>query len=831
MKRIKMISLAFFFLIIYISLKSMTISTNYKNLHRDYDDIITSINPESVNFYMQSLENFESRHAYNENRFEVAQWIADQFIEMGYTDVVLDSFYVEHYSQCTWQVNVICTLIGSETPQDFVILGAHYDSITFYDEIDIAPGADDNASGVAAILETARIIKENDYTPKSSIRFVAFAMEELGLKGSYYDANKISEQGMQVKAMINCDMIATATDPDWIYNIVYYPGNDILHDIAMEYGQNMSMDTRSIDYTLKGSDSQSYYDAGFPVLYFCEFEFSPHYHMATDLVENCNIPYATQFIRLISSVTLSIADAFNYDIEEFRLIDTGDGQSLKAEWNESENQEISYLLIVENLNTNEISEIFTSDDFFFINGLSENQEYKVKLHAVYQENLNIGHIRYETPKSIPRMVAGLEYQVNQDNIIFSWNANTELDIADYKVYRRITGDPDFYELANVDISQTNFIDITAEDKIWYDYAFTCSDLSGNESEPAYINKLRTLSLNQGICIIDFSSYSETNLLMPSKDAIDAFYQSVLSEYEYEEVIVNTDISIMDIGVYSTLLLHKSSISNQMYFHLFAILKDFIDMGGNLILTANNPVAFLNLLDTSYPFEINNNHPAYQYFFLEGVNKNIAPRFSRAVPQNTNLPMLEVETEKVPDQFNGKLFNMEVFWGENYENLYTYDSESDNQQQAAFDGMTVAFYTEKGNSKIMFTSIPLYFIKTNQVKDFINYILNRFNEETPNTDTAYTPNASLRLNNYPNPFNPITNITFNLPYDQSAQLTIYNIKGQIVKSFDKQYFTKGQNQHIWNGKDNHDKPVSSGIYIAKLIGANNVAKTRKMLLIK
>jgi hypothetical protein len=94
-----------------------------------------------------------------------------------------------------------------------------------------------------------------------------------------------------------------------------------------------------------------------------------------------------------------------------------------------------------------------------------------------------------------------------------------------------------------------------------------------------------------------------------------------------------------------------------------------------------------------------------------------------------------------------------------------------------------------------------------------------------------PNNQIVLSNYPNPFNPSTTISFettNLP--ESAQITIYNLKGQIVKVFSNLQINQSSNQQIvWNGTDQNNHPVSSGIYYYKL----NIPESpiKKMILLK
>ena len=96
------------------------------------------------------------------------------------------------------------------------------------------------------------------------------------------------------------------------------------------------------------------------------------------------------------------------------------------------------------------------------------------------------------------------------------------------------------------------------------------------------------------------------------------------------------------------------------------------------------------------------------------------------------------------------------------------------------------------------------------------------------NSVNSPN--LLSQNYPNPFNPTTTIAFNMPKTGNANLSIYNVKGQLVKTLINGNVEKGPRQVIWNGSDNNNTKVTSGVYFYKLeIG--NYKSVKKMLLLK
>ncbi|MDD3563927.1 MAG: FlgD immunoglobulin-like domain containing protein, partial [Candidatus Cloacimonetes bacterium] len=98
------------------------------------------------------------------------------------------------------------------------------------------------------------------------------------------------------------------------------------------------------------------------------------------------------------------------------------------------------------------------------------------------------------------------------------------------------------------------------------------------------------------------------------------------------------------------------------------------------------------------------------------------------------------------------------------------------------------------------------------------------------DLIPIPNSSVISSNYPNPFNPSTTIAFSIPEDSRVLLTIFNIKGQKVKDLVSENMMRGHHKFVWDGRDDGNRKVSSGIYFVKLNAAGN-SYTHKMMLMK
>ncbi|MCK4654582.1 MAG: T9SS type A sorting domain-containing protein [Candidatus Cloacimonetes bacterium] len=138
---------------------------------------------------------------------------------------------------------------------------------------------------------------------------------------------------------------------------------------------------------------------------------------------------------------------------------------------------------------------------------------------------------------------------------------------------------------------------------------------------------------------------------------------------------------------------------------------------------------------------------------------------------------------------------------------------------------VNLYTENFTREIV--SDTLY-IETNVINKKITILYN--SNLNSNVENHTIATANTLIGNYPNPFNPETTIYFTTEQDENAELVIYNIKGQLVKTLVNIKLEAGNYSTTWNGKDKNERPVASGIYFYKLKKGNETY-TRKMLLLK
>jgi hypothetical protein len=269
---------------------------------RTNDPLITAmvaeVNVDTLRKTLQELQDWGSRCLLNDDHKKVVDWLVNKFISYGYTDVKLDSFYLivnwsGLYIDSSWQYNVICTVEGSSAPDEVYVIGGHYDSFTFEDPYNNAPGVDDNGTSVASTLEIARVMASMNYQPEATIQFTLFAAEELGLFGSTYSSQKARLEGTDIRYMFNIDMIANNPDNLPEVKIYKYPGFEwacIAAAEAIEQYTDLSVVFPGGEINT-GSDSYPYWLEGFPSIFCQEIDFSPYIHTIADTLGNCNVPY------------------------------------------------------------------------------------------------------------------------------------------------------------------------------------------------------------------------------------------------------------------------------------------------------------------------------------------------------------------------------------------------------------------------------------------------------------------------------------------------------------------------------------------------------------
>ncbi|MDH5581230.1 MAG: M20/M25/M40 family metallo-hydrolase [Bdellovibrionales bacterium] len=182
--------------------------------------ILTQVSEKRIRETITKLSSYHNRHYQSKTGVEALNWIKQKWsgLTAHRSDVKVEA--IDHKK---WKQNsIILTIEGSENPEEIIVIGGHGDSIGsgFWNrKKSKAPGADDNASGIATITEIIKVLMDNSFSPKKTIKFMAYSAEEVGLKGSAEIAKKMRNEKRDVIGVVQFDMTNYKGDDFNIYLI------------------------------------------------------------------------------------------------------------------------------------------------------------------------------------------------------------------------------------------------------------------------------------------------------------------------------------------------------------------------------------------------------------------------------------------------------------------------------------------------------------------------------------------------------------------------------------------------------------------------------------
>lgn len=241
-----------------------------------------------------------------------------------------EQFVYEYYQQLSIPVqyanwtygnysgrNVVAEVRGTTQPERVFIVGGHLDSISNV-PYSSAPGADDNATGTAATMVLARLLR--DYQPAMTVRFVHFTAEEQGHWGSKVYAASLRQRGEQVAGYFDLDMIGWDGNGDRVVEIhtAYGPKSNALADQYLErntrYGIGLTFE-RKTGSASRFSDHSSFWDNDYASFLIIENFFNdtlasdrnPYYHNTGDLPSRVNFDYVARIARVTMAALVELA--------------------------------------------------------------------------------------------------------------------------------------------------------------------------------------------------------------------------------------------------------------------------------------------------------------------------------------------------------------------------------------------------------------------------------------------------------------------------------------------------------------------------------------------
>ena len=266
------------------------------------------------------------RDLYNNNRAKLRK--AEDYVTARLKAAGCKVEFQEYSAGGVKVKNIICVKTGLSAPGEIIVVGAHYDTFN-------NPGADDNASGVAGMIELAEYAAPKEYA--RTIKFIAFANEEPPFfkkegMGSAVYAKAAAERKDDIKAALVLEMIGYFSEekrsqryPPLIGAFFPAKGNFIAQisnfksrklagriDKVFKEATKLPLRTASLPSFVPGvdfSDHRSFWGAGYPAMMFTDTSFyrTPHYHKFSDLPETLNYAYMAAFLDGMKAVVDDLA--------------------------------------------------------------------------------------------------------------------------------------------------------------------------------------------------------------------------------------------------------------------------------------------------------------------------------------------------------------------------------------------------------------------------------------------------------------------------------------------------------------------------------------------
>ena len=282
------------------------------------------INTQNIENQIIELENYGTRYHTKTAATQAATDLKLKWETMattyGRTDVSVRLF--NHVN--TGMPSVIMTIEGAQTPDEFVVVGGHLDSTSSQGNND-APGADDDASGIATITEAARALFEVGFIPNRTIEVMAYAAEEIGLVGSAEIAQQYANNNVNVIAAVQFDMTnynGSANDVSFITDFTDSTLNSFLMQLADHYNatgaHEITYGTSLCNYGC--SDHASWTSEGYMSAFPFEANFgqhNPNIHSPNDTYGiSGTADHAAKFAKLCAEYLIETAKSSILSVDE-----------------------------------------------------------------------------------------------------------------------------------------------------------------------------------------------------------------------------------------------------------------------------------------------------------------------------------------------------------------------------------------------------------------------------------------------------------------------------------------------------------------------------------
>ncbi len=271
--------------------------------------MVAEVSQVRVTATVQTLQDFGTRYTYTQGNTDAGNWLYDYFESLG-LEVERHEFTYGSYTE----ENIIARIPGLTHPDEIIVISGHFDSTSQQPYV-LAPGADDDASAIAGVLEAALIFK--DYAFERTIEFMCFNAEEQGRRGSAAIASDYIAAGKNIVAVVNSDMIGywpsgwgrdldVAYEPlsEWLADEIIAISNTYVGIPIAKHPTGVCTDDHYA-FTQLGISAVTNMDCW--EAHNIGGETTPHYHRTTDTISTLNLPCMTQAIQVNVAAVAELA--------------------------------------------------------------------------------------------------------------------------------------------------------------------------------------------------------------------------------------------------------------------------------------------------------------------------------------------------------------------------------------------------------------------------------------------------------------------------------------------------------------------------------------------
>lgn len=274
--------------------------------------LLSRIDEGRIRETIEALESRQTRYFQSDAGVAAARWLRDRWEALAAGAPGASARLVAH---ANWkQPSVVLTIPGAERPDELVVIGGHLDSIAGRSSEKRAPGADDNASGIAVVTELARLLGESGFRPRRTIELMGYAAEEVGLRGSREIAQRYAKEGRKVVAVLQFDMTNFKGSGDGIYVLTDFVDPALTDFVDRLVDAYLGVPRTAIRCGYGCSDHASWSRGGFPAAAVFESEveaMNPNIHTERDTLANSGgtARHSVVFAKLAAAFAVEAAKA------------------------------------------------------------------------------------------------------------------------------------------------------------------------------------------------------------------------------------------------------------------------------------------------------------------------------------------------------------------------------------------------------------------------------------------------------------------------------------------------------------------------------------------